>query len=113
MPGVTASTVRFFNGAPNAGGTVIAGGATTNVLAAGSNAFLNIFRVTTTTLSRRRPGHLQTWTSTLGSPLVLNAGTYWLDYNDTGSEFRSAAASRAAQRAASRPATRCSPPTRA
>jgi len=86
VPGVTAATVRFFNGAPNAGGTVIAGDTTTNVLAAGSNAFLNIFRVSTTTLTDQTR-HLQTWTSTLGSPLVLNAGTYWLDYNNVGSSF--------------------------
>jgi len=83
----TAGTLRFFNGAPNAGGTVIGGDATTNVLAAGSNAFLNIYRTLTTDIGTATNRRIQTMTLTLATPLVLQPGTYWLDYNSTGTSF--------------------------
>lgn len=86
-PGVTASNVRFFDGAPNAGGNVIAGDTTTNLLAAGSNVFLNIYRTTTADIGTATTRRIQTWTSTLTAPLVLAAGTYWFDYSNTGSSF--------------------------
>lgn len=86
-PTVTASNVRFFNGAPNAGGTVIAGDTTTNLLTAGSNTFLNIYRTTTADIATATTRRIQTWTSTLTAPLVLNPGTYWLDYSNVGSSF--------------------------
>jgi PEP-CTERM motif len=87
VPSATAGTLRFFNGAPNAGGTVIAGDATTNVLVPGSNTFLNIFRTLTTDIATANTRHIQTMTLTLATPLVLQPGTYWLDYNSTGTAF--------------------------
>lgn len=86
-PGVTASNMRFFNGAPNAGGTVIAGDTTTNLLVAGSNTFLNIYRTTVADIATATTRRIQTWTSTLTAPLVLGEGTYWFDYSNTGSSF--------------------------
>jgi hypothetical protein len=86
-PTATAGTARFFNGAPNAGGTVIAGDTTTNILAAGSNSFLNIYRTLTTDIATATNRRIQTMTLTLATPLVLNPGTYWFDYNSTGTSF--------------------------
>jgi hypothetical protein len=87
-PTATGGTVRFWSGgAPNAGGTVIAGDTTTNVLAAGSNQFLNIYRTLTTDIGTATNRRIQSMTLTLAAPLVLSEGTYWLDYNSTGTGF--------------------------
>jgi hypothetical protein len=86
-PTATAGTARFFNGAPNAGGTVIAGDTTTNILVAGSNQFTNIFRTLPTDIATATNRRIQTMTLTLATPLVLTPGTYWMDYNSTGTAF--------------------------
>jgi hypothetical protein len=77
---VTAATAQFFNGAPNAGGTVIAGDTTTNVFT--SAAFANIFRAASTTPTDANR-HVQDATLTFGSSIVLQPGTYWFDFGET------------------------------
>jgi len=89
-PTVTAGTFQIFNGAPNAGGTVIAGDTTTNVLTA--DAFAGptaIWRAQDTApLTNNR--QVQDATLTPGAAIVLSPGTYWFDFGltySTGAGF--------------------------
>lgn len=85
-PTATGGVLRFWSGTPGAGGTVIAGDATTNVLVAGSNVFTNIYRtLSPDTLATNR--RVQQSTLNLGTPLVLTAGTYWVEYGMVGNSF--------------------------
>lgn len=79
---ITGGTVRIFNGAPDAGGTVVAGDTTTNRFANAS--FTGIYRVdtTTTTTSFTRPIFRIALT---GMSNILPAGTYWVEWSTTGS----------------------------
>ncbi len=71
---------RIWNGAPNAGGTVIFGDTTTNRLA--STTWPNLYRVIDTNLlATNRP--IMANTATAG--LVLPPGTYWVDWQTGGS----------------------------
>lgn len=70
---------RIWDGAPNAGGTIIFGDTTTNRLA--STTWPNLYRVIDTTLSAtNRP--VMANTATAG--LVLPPGTYWVDWQTGG-----------------------------
>ena len=74
---ITGVYVQIWNGAPNAGGSVIWGDLTTNRLA--STAWANIYRVTDTTMSsNNRP--VMADIATIGTTLA--AGTYWLQWID-------------------------------
>jgi hypothetical protein len=86
-PSILTLTVQIWNGAPNAGGTVVWGDTTTNVLS--SNAWmsgpsgLGVYRETNTgTVSTTR--RIQTATAS-GLNINLGAGTYWVDWAMTGS----------------------------
>jgi hypothetical protein len=71
--------VRIWNGAPNAGGTVVWGDTTTNRLAV--TRLTNIYRVTATTLTNcdRR---IQEVVAAVN--VTLPAGTYWVEWGFTG-----------------------------
>ncbi|MBX3378414.1 MAG: DVUA0089 family protein, partial [Phycisphaeraceae bacterium] len=77
----TGMTVQIWNGPPNAGGTVIAGDTTTNVLT--SSTFDNTYRYFNATCGTTRPMFKNT--VTLAAPVVLPPGTYWVDFAATGS----------------------------
>ncbi|MBL8990763.1 MAG: hypothetical protein JNJ48_04190 [Phycisphaerae bacterium] len=82
-PTVTAATLRIWDAAPNAGGNIIWGDATTNVLT--SVAFTNIYRTTgTDTAGTTR--RIQEVVINMPN-LVLGAGTFWLDWSFTGGSF--------------------------
>ena len=73
--------VRIFNGAPNAGGTILYGDTTTNRLF--STSFTGIYRVASTdTFGVARP--IMSSSIRFSSPLVLNAGTYWIEWSQGG-----------------------------
>ena len=73
--------VRIFNGAPNAGGTLVYGDTTTNRLF--STSFTGIYRVASTdTFGVARP--IMSSSIRFTSPLVLNAGTYWIEWSQGG-----------------------------
>lgn len=74
-------TLQIWSGNPSAGGTVVAGDTTTNVMTATSDALM--YRTTNNVNSTTR--HIWQFTLTLGTPAVLSAGTYWVDFQgDTG-----------------------------
>jgi hypothetical protein len=77
---ITGITLRVWNGAPNAGGTIVFGDATTNVLS--STALTNIYRTSSTDTA----GTTRRIQSVVVSGLSLNlpAGTYWLDWAMSG-----------------------------
>lgn len=81
--GNTINTVRaqVLNGAPNAGGTVVFGDLTTNLYA--STTSTNVYRVdaTSTPTSNRL---IHRVAATVAVPQTLNAGTYWLNYQLSG-----------------------------
>ncbi|MCL2435415.1 MAG: T9SS type A sorting domain-containing protein [Lentimicrobiaceae bacterium] len=79
-PPITGVFVQIWNGAPNAGGTVIWGNMTTNIMDAVE--FSNIYRVSTAITNADRP--LFKVTAGL-SNLELAAGTYWVEVAFTGS----------------------------
>ena len=70
--------LRIWDGAPNAGGTIIFGDTTTNRLA--NTVFDNSYRYTDTTPGTTRP--LMRNTATVVT--TLTAGTYWLDWQTGG-----------------------------
>ena len=71
--------LRIWDGPPNAGGTVIWGNTTTNVLT--STAWSGIYRsIDTSLLDNGRPIMAQT----IAMDLHLDAGTYWLDWQTGG-----------------------------
>ncbi len=73
-------TLQIWNGKPNAGGVVVWGNTTTNLLA--STAFTGAYRVTNTTLTNsQRP--IMKVTAALGG-VTLAPGTYWLDWTISG-----------------------------
>ena len=79
-PTITGVFVQIWNGAPNAGGSVIWGNLTTSIMA--NVAFADIYRVSTTITNADRP--LQKVTANIGN-LELEAGTYWVEVSFTGS----------------------------
>lgn len=77
---ITGAYVQIWNGAPNAGGTVVWGDLTTNRLA--STTWSNIYRVLDTTLTdSTRP--IMANVATIGTTLA--PGTYWVDWMLNGS----------------------------
>ena len=71
--------VQIWDGAPNAGGTVVWGDYTTNRLS--TTAWTNIYRVLDTTLTdSNRP--IMSLVATVGT--VLPQGTYWVEYMAAG-----------------------------
>jgi hypothetical protein len=88
-PGASALFVQIWNGDPSAGGSVIWGDTTTNVLTstgwADSPSGLGIFRTTSTDTAgtTRRVQQLVAG----GLNINLSPGTYWIDYNFTGVSF--------------------------
>lgn len=85
-PTTTAGVLRILDASPATGGMVLAGDTTTNVLVGGSNVFTDIYRTTPTTLTNTAR-RLQIQELSLGAPLVLGAGTYWMEYGLTGNAF--------------------------
>ncbi len=78
---ITGITLQIWDGVPGAGGsTVVWGDATTNVLAA--TTWSNVYRDSETTPATNRPIMVAT-VAPVG--LTLTAGTYWLDWNYSGS----------------------------
>jgi len=76
---ITGLNLQIWDGPPNAGGTVIWGNTTTNIMA--STAFSNIYRVLDTALTNAdRP--IMAVVGTVGT--MLPAGTYWLDWQFNG-----------------------------
>lgn len=79
---MTAFNFRVWNGVPDAmGSTVVFGDTTTNRLTATS--FTNIYRVTETTLTATNRPIMAVEAG--GLSLTLPAGTYWLDWQTSGS----------------------------
>ncbi|HSL19036.1 MAG TPA: hypothetical protein VLB51_14110 [Methylomirabilota bacterium] len=77
---ITGVYVQIWNGAPNAGGTVVWGDLTTNRLQ--STGWSNIYRVTDTTLTTtNRP--VMASVATIGTTLA--PGTYWVQWSTDGS----------------------------
>jgi hypothetical protein len=77
---INAVNVQIWDGPPNAGGTVVWGDPTTNILA--STTWTNIYRTTDTTLTTtNRP----IMTAVADVNTVLPPGTYWVDYQIGGS----------------------------
>jgi hypothetical protein len=79
----TITDLRFqiYNGAPNAGGTVIWGDLTTNRLS--STSWTNIYRVLDTDLlNTQRP--IMRAVAQLSTPITLSAGTYWIEFQFGG-----------------------------
>ncbi|NWF49183.1 MAG: T9SS type A sorting domain-containing protein [Ignavibacteriaceae bacterium] len=77
---ITEVRVRIWNGDPTAGGTIIWGDLTTNVMSA--TAFSNIYRsIDTNPTASNRPIMVQT--CNIG--LALPAGTYWIEWMTNGS----------------------------
>jgi hypothetical protein len=78
---ITGIYAQIWNGAPNAGGTVVWGNLTTNLLA--STSFTNIYRsIETNFLASNRP-IMEVVANFAGC--VLSPGTYWVQYQFTGS----------------------------
>ncbi|HSL18533.1 MAG TPA: hypothetical protein VLB51_11570 [Methylomirabilota bacterium] len=76
---INALNVRIWDGPPNAGGTVVWGDTTTNILT--GTTWANMYRVTDTTLTTtNRP----VMTAVGAVNTVLPAGTYWVDYQIGG-----------------------------
>ena len=74
--------LRIWNGAPDAGGTVVYGDLSTNMLS--STSFSGVYRVTSTTLTNnQRP--IMSVRANLPSPVTFTAGTYWIEYRFGGS----------------------------
>jgi hypothetical protein len=78
---ITGIYVQIWNGAPNAGGTVVWGDLTTNRLS--STAWASMYRsIETDFLASNRP-IMEVVANVAGC--VLSAGTYWVQYQFTGS----------------------------
>jgi hypothetical protein len=88
-PGATALFIQIWNGNPSAGGTVVWGDTTTNIMTssgwADSPSGLGIFRTTSTDTAgtTRRVQQLVAG----GLNIDLAAGNYWLDISYTGVSF--------------------------
>jgi hypothetical protein len=78
---MTGGYLRIWDGAPNAGGTVVWGDMTTNRMT--STAFTNIYRVLNTALLNTDRPIMEVVCATPG--LTLEPGTYWVEYALTGS----------------------------
>lgn len=77
---MTAGYIQIWDGDPTQGGQVIWGDLTTNRMA--STGFTNTYRVSQTTINTQRP----IMYLVLQTPgLVLQPGTYWIDYTLAGS----------------------------
>src|SRR5690606_25135107 len=78
---ITGITLRIWDGVPGlAGSNIIWGDATTNVMA--STTWSNVYRDTETANATNRP-IMEVIVEPVG--LTLTAGTYWLDWNYSGS----------------------------
>ncbi len=80
-PSITGATLRIWYAPPNAGGAIVAGDATTNVLS-GASAFSLSYRHGACDVTR---AIWRQTTSILGGSVVLQPGTYWADWSATGS----------------------------
>ncbi|MEX0995544.1 MAG: subtilisin, partial [Flavobacteriaceae bacterium] len=79
---LTGVTLRVWDGVPGAmGSSVVWGDATTNVL--GNTSFTGVFRVLETSQTATNRPIMEAQALTSG--LTLTAGTYWLDWNFSGS----------------------------
>jgi hypothetical protein len=95
-PAITAATLQILDASPAGTANVIFGDQVTNRLAAGTNVMTNIYRTFNTVTppacggALTAPGttrRLQSAVIAVNPPLVLSAGTYWVDYNVTGVSF--------------------------
>lgn len=77
---MTHGYLRIYDGPPNAGGTVVWGDFATNRMA--STGFTNIYRVAENNIGTLRP-IMEIVCETPG--LVLNPGTFWVEYTFDGS----------------------------
>lgn len=75
--------VQLWNGPPNAGGTVVRGDLTTNVLDTGAVLFSNIYRTTETTIGNATRPIMIVPTVALNWA-ELPAGTYWIQVRYAG-----------------------------
>jgi hypothetical protein len=73
--------IQIYNGAPNAGGTVIWGDLTTNRLT--STSWTNIYRVLDTDLLNTQRPTMRA-VAQFSTPLTLPAGTYWVEFQFGG-----------------------------
>ncbi|MDC8001958.1 HYR domain-containing protein, partial [Aequorivita todarodis] len=79
---ITGITLRIWDGVPGvAGSNIIWGDATTNVLA--STTWSNVYRDTETSTTATNRPIMEVTVAPVG--LTLTAGTYWLDWNYSGS----------------------------
>lgn len=77
------ANVRIWNGAPNGGGSIVAGDAVTNLFS--SAASTGAYRVDDLTGGATVSSRLvMAVSANLASPIVLNTGTYWADWQLDG-----------------------------
>jgi hypothetical protein len=81
VPTITGVNFQIWNGPPNAGGVVIYGNTTTNTLAA---AQLSGIRRSIDTGACATNRLIMADICVPPAPLVLNAGTYWIDWQTSG-----------------------------
>ena len=95
-PAISAGTLQILDGSPAGAPNVLFGDQTTNRVLAGSNIMTNVIRVFNTVTPPACGGvptapatgrRLQQVDLAIVPPLVLGAGTYWVDYNFTGVSF--------------------------
>lgn len=77
---ITGTTVRIWDGDPSAGGSVIWGDHSTNVLV--SSTWSGIYRVTETSMGNSQRPIMAIETAV---PTTLSAGTYWIEWQMSGS----------------------------
>lgn len=80
---ITGVYFEIWDGAGPQTGNLIAGDTTTNTLV--NSAWTNIYRVTETTTGTSVARPIMANVGAPAAPIVLTAGTYWLDWNTDGS----------------------------
>lgn len=87
-PVVTGVYCQIWNGPPNAGGTVIWGNLTTNLVTAGPIGTFHAYRTLIGGLAVTNR-HVQTARVAVpaATPLVLSPGVYWFEFQFTGAAF--------------------------
>ncbi len=78
---LTGVNLQIWDGAPNAGGSVVWGDTSTNIMA--STAWTNVYRVTEDSTGTSADRAIHAAVCTVGTNLT--AGTYWLDWQFDGS----------------------------
>ncbi|HEY8536376.1 MAG TPA: hypothetical protein VIL25_07995 [Vicinamibacterales bacterium] len=87
-PSATAVFCQIWNGPPNAGGTVIWGNLTTNLLTSPPQGTLECYRVLIGTLTdTQRPVQAIRVPVPASTPLTLTPGVYWLEFQFSGVNF--------------------------